>query len=83
MRTYTVTEYDIQDYDDYENNVTLTEIINNLKHIKRGYIVDYNFTGEEDDFEKFKLHVSLYKAIKILTEMMEVETNQRKEDDEK
>lgn len=71
MRTYTVTEYDRQDYDDYENNITLTEIINNLKYIKRGYIADYNFTGEEDDFERFKLHASLYKAIKILIEMTE------------
>lgn len=83
MRTYTVTEYDKQDYDDYENNITLIEIINNLKYIKRGYIGDYNFTGEEDDFERFKLHVSLYKAIKILKEMTEVETNQIKEDEGK
>ena len=75
MRTYTVTEYDSQDYDDYENNVTLTEIINNLKYIKRGYIGDYNFTGEEDDFERFKLHASLYKAIKILVEMKEKNNN--------
>ena len=73
MRTYTVTEYDKQDYDDYENNITLTEIINNLKHIKNGYIDDYNFTGREGDFENFKLHTSLYKAIKILTEMKEKE----------
>ena len=35
--------------------------------------------SEEDDFERFKLHASLYKAIKILTEMTEVEENQRKE----
>ena len=73
MRTYTVTKYDKQDYDDYENNITLTEIINNLKSINRGYIGDYNFTGEEDDFERFKLHASLYKAIKILIEMTEVQ----------
>lgn len=72
MRTYTVTEYDKQDYDNYKNNITLTEIINNLKHIKRGYIDDYNFTGREDDFETFKLHASLDKAIKILIEMKEV-----------
>ena len=82
MKTYTVTEYDQQDYDDYENKVTLTEIIDNLKYIKRGYIPDYNLTGEEDDFERFKLHVSLHKAIKILKEMMEVETNHRKEDEQ-
>ena len=75
MRTYTVTEYDQQDYEDYENNVTLTEIIDNLKYIKRGYIADYNLTGEEDDFERFKLHVSLYKAIKILKEMTEKNNN--------
>ena len=35
MRTYTVTEYDQQDYDDYENKVTLTEIIDNLEFMKK------------------------------------------------
>lgn len=41
MKTYTVTKYDIQDYDDYENNITSEEIIKNLKHIncKKGEIV--------------------------------------------
>lgn len=77
MRTYTVTEYNQQDYDDYENNVILIEIIDNLKYIKRGYIPDYNLTGEEDDFERFKLHVSIYKAIKILKEMTEVNGDDR------
>lgn len=71
MRTYTITKYDQEDYDDYENNITMTEIINNLKYINRGYIGDYNFTGDEDDFERFKMHTSLYKAIKILTEINE------------
>lgn len=69
MRTYTITEYDEQDYDDYEKNITLAEIINNLEHIKCGYVGDYNFTGKEDDFERFKLHVSLKKAIDMFTKM--------------
>ena len=71
MKTYTVTKYDMQDYDDYENNITSEEIIKNLKHIKRGYVGDYNYTGDEDDFERFKMHVSLYKAIKMLIEITE------------
>lgn len=69
MRTYTITEYDEQDYDNYKNDITLTEIINNLEYIKRGYVGDYNFTGKEDDFERFKLHVSLNKAVDMLTKM--------------
>ena len=66
MKQYIVTKYEIQDYDDYSNNITLNEIISNLKHIKRGCIGDYNFTGKENDFERYKLHISMYKAIELL-----------------
>lgn len=44
--------------------MTDKQIIKTLEEMSKD-----NITGEEDDFERFKLHVSLYKAIKILTEM--------------
>lgn len=66
MRKYEVIEYEREDYDDYENNFTLEELIDNLKHINRGYIGDYSYTGDADDFNRFKLHMSLYKAIELL-----------------
>ena len=70
MRTYTITEYEQSDYDDYEKNVTIDEIIENLARINRGYIADYSFSGEEDDFERYKLHTCLYKVIKLLKTMI-------------
>lgn len=66
MRTYTVTEYERTDYDDYENNITLEDVIERLRYIERGYIGDYNYTGDEDDFELFKMHIAMLKAIEIL-----------------
>ena len=69
MRTYTVTEYEMEDYNNFRNNLTIEETINLLKYINRGYIGDYNFTGSEDDFDRYKLHAALYNAIEILEKM--------------
>lgn len=69
MRTYTVTKYEMSDYDEYERNITIDNIIDSLKYAKRGYIGDYNYTGEEYDFELFKIHTAMRKAIKLLEEM--------------
>lgn len=69
MRTYTVTEYEKSDYDDYENNITIDEIIKNLEYIRRGHVGDYEYTGEEEDFELFKLHMAVFKAIALLSEI--------------
>ncbi len=69
MRTYTITEYEMSDYDEYHDNLTIDEIISNLEFIKRGYIGDYNCTGEEADFELYKLHASIYKAIELLSKI--------------
>ena len=66
MRTYTVTEYERTDYDEYENSITIEDVIESLIYIKRGYIGDYNYTGDEDDFELFKMHTAMRKAIEIL-----------------
>lgn len=73
MRKYTVTEYEQEDYDDYRNNITVDEVISNLKRINRGYIGDYNFTGEEDDFERYKLRTFIYKAIELLEQYKSTE----------
>jgi hypothetical protein len=66
MRTYTVTEYDREDYDAVRENMTNDEAIRLLERIDRGWIPDYNFTGTEDDFENYKLHQALYKAMDAL-----------------
>ena len=73
MRKYTITEYEMEDYNSY--NPDIEEIISNLKHIKRGYIGDYNFTGEEDDYNLYKLHHSIYKTIEILKKYRQFEEN--------
>ena len=36
MKTYTITEYEMKDYDNFENNLTKKEIIDGLKSIARG-----------------------------------------------
>ena len=69
MKTYTITKYEMSDYDEYEENITVDEIVNKLEYAKRGYIGDYNYTGEEDDFELFKIHTAMRKAIELLKEM--------------
>ena len=66
MKTYTITEYEKQDYDNYRENLTLNGVINNLKCIKHGYIGDYEYSGDANDFILFQLHMSLNKAIDIL-----------------
>lgn len=64
--TYTVREYDMEDYKAASDNMTLDDVVNYLAYIKRGYVPDYNFTGNEDDFERYKLHMALSKAMEIV-----------------
>lgn len=75
MRKYTVIEYDKEDYDAAEDNMTLSEVADALAYVKRGYVGDYNYTGEEDDFERFKLHVAMAKAIDIIREQAKREVD--------
>ena len=65
MKEYVIKKYDYEDYVAVEN-MSPDETINILEHIKRGYIPDYNFTGNEDDLERYKLHVAMNKAINII-----------------
>lgn len=69
MKTYTVRKYEMFDYDEYEENITIYDIVNKLEYAKRGYIGDYNYTGDEWDFELFKIHTAISKAIKLLKEL--------------
>ena len=68
MRQYTVTEYEQEDYEYFERNLTNKKAIEFLERISRGYLPDYNFTGTEDDFDNYCLHQAIYKAIEALEE---------------
>lgn len=63
MKQYTVTEYEQSDYDEVRENMTNKEVISQLERIERCWIPDYGFSGSEDDFDNYKLHVALYKAM--------------------
>lgn len=69
MITYTVTEYEESDYDNFRENLTIDETLAILRDISRGWIGDYGYDGTERDFELYKLHTALYKAIDILTDV--------------
>lgn len=70
MRTYTVTEYEKEGYAKARDEMTTEEVINNLEYIDRGWIPDYGYNGTETDFENYKLHVAIWKAINVLSERM-------------
>ena len=63
MITKTITEYEMEDYDNFEKNLTDEEAANILEYINRGWVPDYNYTGSESDYENFKMHIAMYKAI--------------------
>lgn len=69
MREYTVREYDKDDYDIGRDSMTITDIIDHLERIKRGWIPDYNYTGEESDYEAYLDHMAMRKAIDVLKDM--------------
>lgn len=68
MRTYTITEYEMEDYSNFKNNLTKEEIIKGLTSIARGWLPDYDYTGTEDDFYNFKNHAIINKAVELLRE---------------
>lgn len=61
-----VKKYEHEDYVTLKDNMTPEEIIRILEYIKRGYIPDYNFTGDEEDIERFEMHTAMSKAINII-----------------
>ena len=53
MREYTVREYDMEDYDiqrDQIDEMSNQELADSIRGIARGWLPDYNFTGDESDF---------------------------------
>ena len=70
MRTYTVTEYEQEDYQNFKDNLTDEKAIEILGRISRGWLPDYNFSGDESDFENYCLHQGIYRAQDALKERM-------------
>lgn len=68
MKEYTVKEYEFDDYKAAKDAMTKDDIVDILEYIKRGYIPDYNYTGSEDDFERYKMHVAISKVIEAIKE---------------
>ena len=66
MIEYTIRNYDMTDYENARDSMTSNDIVNYLAYIQRGYVPDYDFTGNEDDFERYKLHMAISKAIEII-----------------
>lgn len=64
--TYTVTEYEMDDYNAVKNSMSDKEAIALLNSIKRDRIPTYYYNGEEDDFENFKLHVAIQRGISAI-----------------
>ena len=69
MRTYTITEYEEEDYE-YAKNMDIHDVIERLKQIKRGWLPDYscNHDGTEDNYEKFANQMAMSRAIELLGE---------------
>lgn len=76
MRQYTYTVYDIEDYDNYRDNVTIDDIINRLNNIDRGWLPDYDYSGNEDDYDMYCNHVAIDKAVDILNMFKEAKRDE-------
>lgn len=58
-------KYTMNDYNNVET-MTVEEVIDNLLYVKRGYVGNYNFTGDEIDFERYKIHMAINNAVDLL-----------------
>ena len=58
-------EYTQADYTDMKEMST-EEVIDNLLYIKRGYIGKYTFTGDEIDFERYNMHMTINNTVDLL-----------------
>ncbi len=76
MKTYTVTEYEMEDYKNFREGMTNEEAVELLNRIERGWIPDYNFDGTEGDYENYQLHQAIYKGIEALKTVGEVENDE-------
>ena len=72
MRTYTVTEYDREDYDAQSKEIfemANDELAQEIRDIARGWLPDYNFTGKENDFENHRRQIIMSRVAEILDEI--------------
>lgn len=72
MRTYTVTEYDKEDYNAQSKEIlemTNDELAQEIRNIARGWLPDYNYTGAENDFENHKRQIIMSRVATILEEI--------------
>ena len=68
MKEYTVRKYDMDDYEIGRDSMTVADVITRLEQINRSWIPDYNYTGDESDYEAYLNHVAIRKAIDVLKE---------------
>ena len=68
MREYVVREYDKEDYEKARAEMTEEKALETLESIERGWLPDYNYSGEESDYDNFVLHLAMWKAQKVLQE---------------
>lgn len=69
MREYTVREYDKKDYDiqkDMIKEMSRKELADNIRGIARGWLPDYNFTGEESDYDNYRYQMIMRRAAEII-----------------
>lgn len=70
MTEYTVREYDEEDYKVARETMTDEKALELVESIDRGWLPDYNFTGKEDDYEHYLLHMALHRAEDALRERL-------------
>ena len=66
MIQYTVTEYDMEDYEMFRATLTDEAAADLLDQISRGWIGRYIIDGTERDFDLFTLHVALARGAEAL-----------------
>ena len=69
MREHMVKEYELEDYGNQKEtveNMSGKELADSVRGIARGWLPDYNFTGDESDFDNHKLHMIMNRVAKIL-----------------
>lgn len=69
MREYTVREYDKEDYDiqkELIKEMSRQELADSVREIARGWLPDYNFTGEERDYDNYRYQMIMRRAAEII-----------------
>lgn len=81
MITYTVTQYEQEDFDNVERNMTTEEAISILDNLPRGY---FPYTkpswgkADEVDFDNYKICCAIDMAIEVLSKKAKQEKDIKK-----